>query len=97
MTSSRRSASSPAYPSTNAIPAATVGSPTCQSTTTAPPTSSTWPASSPPAPSPERELLLVGPIFYRLLFSGAPLDRKLGPRLVDAILAGFAPRTDNGS
>ena len=41
--------------------------------------------------------LLVGPIFYRLLFSGAPLDRKLGPRLVDAILAGFAPRTDNAS
>jgi AcrR family transcriptional regulator len=41
--------------------------------------------------------LLVGPIFYRLLLSGAPLDRKLGPRLVDAILAGFAPRTDNAS
>jgi AcrR family transcriptional regulator len=38
--------------------------------------------------------LLVGPIFYRLLFSGDPLDRKLGPRLVDALLAGFAPRTD---
>jgi AcrR family transcriptional regulator len=36
--------------------------------------------------------LLVGPIFYRLLFSGGPLDRNLGPRLVDAILAGFAPR-----
>ena len=41
--------------------------------------------------------LLIGPIFYRLLFSGAPLDRKLGPRLVDAVLAGFAPRTDNAS
>ena len=41
--------------------------------------------------------LLIGPIFYRLLLSGAPLDRKLGPRLVDAILAGFAPRTDNAS
>jgi AcrR family transcriptional regulator len=38
--------------------------------------------------------LLVGPIFYRLLFSGARLDRNLGRRLVDAILAGFAPRTD---
>jgi Tetracyclin repressor-like, C-terminal domain len=37
--------------------------------------------------------LLVGPIFYRLLFSGAPLDRNLGRRIVDAILAGFAPRT----
>ena len=41
--------------------------------------------------------LLVGPIFYRLLLSGAPLDRNLGPRLVDAILAGFAPRTDDAS
>jgi len=39
--------------------------------------------------------LLVGPIFYRLLFSGAALDRNLGRRLVDAILAGFAPRTDD--
>jgi AcrR family transcriptional regulator len=36
--------------------------------------------------------LLVGPIFYRLLLSGGPLDRNLGPRLVDPILAGFAPR-----
>jgi len=41
--------------------------------------------------------LLVGPIFYRLLLSGAPLDRGLGPRLVDAILAGFAPRRDQAS
>jgi AcrR family transcriptional regulator len=39
--------------------------------------------------------LLVGPIFYRLLFSGAPLDRNLGRRIVEAILAGFAPRTDD--
>jgi len=39
--------------------------------------------------------LLVGPIFYRLLFSGAALDRNLGRRIVDAILAGFAPRTDD--
>jgi AcrR family transcriptional regulator len=39
--------------------------------------------------------LLVGPIFYRLLFSGAPLDRNLGRRIVDAILAGFAPRTND--
>jgi AcrR family transcriptional regulator len=37
--------------------------------------------------------LLVGPIFYRLLLSGAPLNRSLGPRLVDAVLAGFTPRT----
>ena len=39
--------------------------------------------------------LLVGPIFYRLLLSGAPLDRNLGRRIVDAILAGFAPRVDD--
>ena len=41
--------------------------------------------------------LLVGPILYRLLLSGAPLDRSLGPRLVDAILAGFTPRTDDAT
>src|SRR5262249_58132425 len=35
--------------------------------------------------------LLVGPIFYRLLFSGGPVDRKLSTRLADAILDGFAP------
>ena len=35
--------------------------------------------------------LLVGPIFYRLLYSGGPLDRKLGNELVDAVLNGFAP------
>jgi hypothetical protein len=35
--------------------------------------------------------LLVGPIFYRLLFSGGPIDRKLGTRLVDAVLNSFAP------
>jgi AcrR family transcriptional regulator len=33
---------------------------------------------------------LLGPIFYRFLFSGAPLDRKLGTRLVDGLLQGFA-------
>jgi AcrR family transcriptional regulator len=36
--------------------------------------------------------LLVGPLFYRLLFSGDPLDRKAGQRVVDAVLEGFAPR-----
>jgi AcrR family transcriptional regulator len=35
--------------------------------------------------------LLVGPLFYRLFFSGPPLNRKLGARLVDAVLEGFAP------
>jgi hypothetical protein len=38
--------------------------------------------------------LLVGPIFYRLFFSGGPIDRKLGARLVDAILQAFAPRSE---
>ncbi len=36
--------------------------------------------------------LLIGPIYYRLLFSGPPVDRKLGPQLVDAILYGFRAR-----
>ena len=35
--------------------------------------------------------LLVGPIFYRLFFSGGPIDRKLGVHLVDGILDGFSP------
>ena len=34
---------------------------------------------------------LIGPILYRLLLSGGPLDRKLGTRLVDALLEGFKP------
>ena len=37
---------------------------------------------------------LIGAIYYRLLFSGPPLDRKLGPRLVDAILDGFRVRPE---
>ena len=41
--------------------------------------------------------MLIGPILYRLLLSGAPLDRPLGPRLVDAALAGLTPRTDDTS
>jgi AcrR family transcriptional regulator len=40
---------------------------------------------------------LAGPIFYRLLLSGAPLDRTLGARLVDDILAGFTPRASSAS
>ena len=36
--------------------------------------------------------LLVGPLFYRLLFSGDPLDRKAAQRVVDGVLEGFAPR-----
>jgi hypothetical protein len=37
--------------------------------------------------------LMVGPIFYRLLFSGGPIDRKLSTRVADAILDGFSPAT----
>jgi AcrR family transcriptional regulator len=33
---------------------------------------------------------LLGPVFYRLLLSGQPLDRGLADRLVDGILDGFA-------
>jgi hypothetical protein len=36
--------------------------------------------------------LLIGPIYYRLLFSGPPFDRNLGGRLVDAVLDGFGVR-----
>jgi AcrR family transcriptional regulator len=38
--------------------------------------------------------LLIGTIYYRLLFSGPPLNRKLGTQLVDAILDGFRPRPE---
>ena len=37
---------------------------------------------------------LVGPILYRLLLSGGPLDRKLGTRLVDGILDGLKPAAE---
>jgi AcrR family transcriptional regulator len=36
--------------------------------------------------------LLFGPIYYRLLLSGAPLTDDLAERLVDAVLSGFAVR-----
>jgi AcrR family transcriptional regulator len=36
--------------------------------------------------------LLVGPRLYRLLFSGAPIDRRHARAVVDAVLAAFAPR-----
>jgi len=37
--------------------------------------------------------LLLGPVFYRLLYSGQPLDDGLGARIVDAVLRAFgAPR-----
>ena len=40
--------------------------------------------------------LLVGPILYRLLLSGPPLDRKLTTSLADAVLDSFKPRTAEG-
>jgi AcrR family transcriptional regulator len=35
--------------------------------------------------------LLVGPVLYRLLFSGGPFTRKLSNALADAVLHGFGP------
>jgi AcrR family transcriptional regulator len=40
--------------------------------------------------------MLFGPVYYRLLLSGAPLDRGLAERIVDAVMPGLsntAPRT----
>jgi hypothetical protein len=39
---------------------------------------------------------MLGPMFYRLLLSGGSLDSGLAARLVDGIMAGFAPRSDDG-
>ena len=36
--------------------------------------------------------LLFGPVYYRLLLSGAPLDDELAERVVDAVLPVFATR-----
>jgi AcrR family transcriptional regulator len=33
--------------------------------------------------------MLFGPVYYRLLLSGAPLDRSLAERIVDAVLPGL--------
>jgi len=33
--------------------------------------------------------LLFGPVYYRLLLSGGPLDGKLAPRIVDAFMRAF--------
>jgi AcrR family transcriptional regulator len=37
--------------------------------------------------------ILIGPIYYRLLFSGAPLDRKLGAHVADVVMQAFASET----
>lgn len=34
--------------------------------------------------------MLFGPVYYRLLLSGAPLDAELAQRIVDAVLPGLA-------
>ena len=36
--------------------------------------------------------LLFGPVYYRLLLSGAPLDKRLAERIVDAVLPALAAR-----
>lgn len=48
-------------------------------------------------PDSDRELLhelLFGPVYYRLMLSGAPLEPGLAERIVDAVLPAFA--TDRG-
>jgi AcrR family transcriptional regulator len=35
--------------------------------------------------------LLFGPVYYRLLLSGSPLDKQLPARIVDAVLLALAP------
>ena len=37
--------------------------------------------------------MLFGPIYYRLLLSGAPLDRGLAERIVDAVMPGLVDTT----
>jgi AcrR family transcriptional regulator len=35
--------------------------------------------------------LLIGPLFYRLLFSGLPLNNRHAGQVVDAVMAAYAP------
>ena len=39
--------------------------------------------------------VLAGPLFYRLLITGGPIDRKLADGVVELILRGFAPESHN--
>jgi AcrR family transcriptional regulator len=41
--------------------------------------------------------LLFGPVYYRLLLSGAPLDRRLAERLVDAVMPALLRKPSNRS
>jgi Tetracyclin repressor-like, C-terminal domain len=36
--------------------------------------------------------VLGGPLFYRLLITGGPIDEQLAQGVVDLILTGFAPK-----
>jgi hypothetical protein len=36
--------------------------------------------------------LLIGPVMYRLLYSGQPLDDGLSSRVADAVLRAFPPQ-----
>ena len=40
--------------------------------------------------------LLFGPVYYRLLLSGSPLDKGLATRIVDAVLPALRPRDASG-
>jgi AcrR family transcriptional regulator len=39
--------------------------------------------------------VLGGPLFYRLLITGGPIDDRLADGIVELILRGFAPKTPN--
>jgi AcrR family transcriptional regulator len=41
--------------------------------------------------------MLAGPLFYRLLVTGGPIDERLAEGVVDLILRGFAPTNPNRS
>jgi AcrR family transcriptional regulator len=40
--------------------------------------------------------VLGGPLFYRLLITGGPIDRRLAEGVVELILSGFAPARSGG-
>jgi hypothetical protein len=41
--------------------------------------------------------VLGGPLFYRLLVTGGPIDERLAVGVVDLILRGFAPTPKESS
>jgi hypothetical protein len=40
--------------------------------------------------------VLAGPLFYRLLITGGPIDERLAENIVELILRGFAPPPPHG-